>query len=129
MEAASKHLTPVTLELGGKSPTIIDNTANAYAAGQRIAWAKFTNAGQICIAPDHIYVHEGKLEDFTKGITEAVTQYYGNDPIQSLDYVQIINTGHFKRLKSMLETTRTEGGEVIMGGEFSEEHRLSLIHI
>ena len=123
MEAASKHLTPVTLELGGKSPTIIDNTANAYAAGQRIAWAKFTNAGQICIAPDHIYVHEGKLEDFTKGITEAVTQYYGNDPIQSLDYVQIINKEHFKRLKSMLETAHTEGGEVIMGGEFSEEHR------
>lgn len=123
MEAASKHLTSVTLELGGKSPTIIDNTANAYAAGQRIAWAKFTNAGQICIAPDHIYVHETKLEDFNKGITEAVSQYYGSDPIHSLDYVKIVNQGHFKRLKNMLEIAQTEGGEMIIGGEYSEEHR------
>lgn len=123
MEAASKHLTPVTLELGGKSPTIIDSTANAYSAGWRIAWAKFTNGGQICIAPDHIYVHEGKLEDFKKGMVEAITKYFGHHPMDSEDYTQVVNMGHWNRLKEMLDTSKTEGGDFILGGNASEEKR------
>lgn len=123
MEAASKHLTPVTLELGGKSPTIIDSTANAYSAGWRIAWAKFTNAGQTCIAPDHIYVHEGKLEDFNKGMVEAVIKYYGHQPMDSEDYPQVINMGHWNRLVSMLEEAKSEGGDCILGGNASKELR------
>ena len=72
MEAASKFLTPVTLELGGKSPTIVDASANGYEAGKRVAWAKYMNAGQICIAPDHVYVHRSQLDAFRKGVKEAV---------------------------------------------------------
>ena len=106
MQAAAKHLTSVTLELGGKSPTIIDNSANAYSAGQRIAWAKFTNAGQICIAPDHIYVHEAKLEDFKKGVQEALDRFYGSEPTTNPDYVQIVNNRHFKRLTDMMEAAK-----------------------
>lgn len=116
MQAAAKHLTSVTLELGGKSPTIVDNSSNAYSAGQRIAWAKFTNAGQICIAPDHIYVHESKLEDLKKGVSEALDRYYNSDAINSKDYVQIVNERHFERLNTMLEATKEEGGDIFYGG-------------
>lgn len=123
MAAASKHLTSVTLELGGKSPTIIDSSANAYAAGQRVAWAKFTNAGQICIAPDHVYVHEGKLEDFKKGVTETVTSYYGHEPMNSEDFVQIVNQGHWNRLCSIMEDASKEEGEWLIGGQASETLR------
>lgn len=123
MQAAAKHLTSVTLELGGKSPTIIDNSANAYSAGQRIAWAKFTNAGQICIAPDHIYVHEAKLEDFKKGVQEALDRFYGSEPTSNPDYVQIVNNRHFKRLTDMMEAAKTEEGEFFYGGEADSEQR------
>lgn len=123
MAAASKHLTSVTLELGGKSPTIVDNSANAYAAGQRVAWAKFTNAGQICIAPDHVYVHEGKLEDFKKGVVETVTRYYGDKPMDSPDFVQIVNEGHWNRLCSIMHDASKEEGELLIGGEASKEKR------
>jgi len=123
MQAAAKHLTSVTLELGGKSPTIVDNSANAYSAGQRIAWAKFTNAGQICIAPDHIYVHESKLEDFKKGVLEALDKFYNADAIASKDYVQIVNDRHFKRLNEMLNSTKEEGGDIFYGGASDESAR------
>lgn len=123
MQAAAKHLTPVTLELGGKSPTIIDNSANAYSAGQRIAWAKFTNAGQICIAPDHLYVHEAKLEDFKKGVSEALDRFYGHTPTTNPDYVQIVNNRHFNRLKDMMHAASNEEGEFFYGGEADEDQR------
>ncbi|MAZ96890.1 MAG: aldehyde dehydrogenase family protein [Flavobacteriales bacterium] len=123
MTAASKHLTSVTLELGGKSPTIVDNSANAYAAGQRIAWAKFTNAGQICIAPDHVYVHNSKLEDFKKGVVETIQRFYGEHPMKSDDFVQIVNTNHWERLSSMLGESIKEKGELIIGGNASRELR------
>ena len=116
MEAASKHLCSVTLELGGKSPTIVDETANAFEAGQRVAWAKFTNAGQICIAPDHIYVHGSKLEDFKRGIAKVLTKQYGEDPIQSKDYVRVVNENHFDRLSTMLQQATQERGAPFIGG-------------
>ena len=123
MAAASKHLTSVTLELGGKSPTIIDSSANAYDAGQRVAWAKFTNAGQICIAPDHVYVHQGKLEDFKKGVVETITRYYGDEPMDSPDFVQIVNEGHWNRLCSIMDDASKEEGELLIGGETSKDKR------
>ena len=116
-------MTSVTLELGGKSPTIIDNSANAYAAGQRVAWAKFTNAGQICIAPDHVYVHEAKLEDFKKGVIETITSFYGDQPMESNDFVQIVNEGHWNRLCSIMDDAAKEPGEVLIGGAASKEKR------
>ncbi|NDH78238.1 MAG: aldehyde dehydrogenase family protein [Flavobacteriia bacterium] len=123
MEAASKFLTPVTLELGGKSPTIVDASANGYEAGKRVAWAKFTNAGQICIAPDHVYVHQSQLEAFRKGVKEAVKRHYGDDPTQHPDFVQIVNPRNFDRLNNILEDSKTEAGIVDMGGTANAEAR------
>lgn len=123
MEAASKFLTPVTLELGGKSPTIVDASANGYEAGKRVAWAKFTNAGQICIAPDHVYVHRSQLEAFRKGVKDAVKRHYGDDPTQHPDFVQIVNPRNFDRLNSILEDSKTEAGILDMGGTANAEAR------
>jgi len=123
MAAASKHLCSVTLELGGKSPTIVDETANAFEAGQRVAWAKFTNAGQICIAPDHIYVHTRKLEDFKRGVAKVIAQQYGEDPTESKDYVSVVNEGHFKRLSNMLHDATTESGAPFIGGTTNAMNR------
>ena len=123
MAAASKYLCSVTLELGGKSPTIVDETANAFEAGQRVAWAKFTNAGQICIAPDHIYVHARKLEDFKRGVAKVISQQYGEDPTLSKDYVRIVNDQHYKRLTNMLREATEEGGAPFIGGVTNAEQR------
>ena len=123
MAAASKHLCSVTLELGGKSPTIVDETANAFEAGQRVAWAKFTNAGQICIAPDHIYVHARKLEDFKRGVAKVIAQQYGEDPTESKDYVSVVNESHFKRLSNMLHDATTESGAPFIGGTTNAMNR------
>jgi aldehyde dehydrogenase (NAD+) len=123
MAAASKHLCSVTLELGGKSPTIVDETASAFEAGQRIAWAKFTNAGQICIAPDHIYVHARKLEDFKRGVAKVISQQYGENPTLSKDYVRIVNDQHFKRLADMLREATEEAGTPFIGGDTNAEQR------
>ena len=76
MKAASQHLTSVTLELGGKSPTIVDETANVDTAARRIAWGKFMNNGQICIAPDYVFVHENKKEAFIEAVKKYMTKFY-----------------------------------------------------
>ncbi len=120
MAAASKHLTSVTLELGGKSPTIIDETADIKAMVPRITWAKFVNAGQICIAPDYVIVHESKKEDFVQGMAQQINKHYGKDAIDSPDYLRIINSRHFLRLKGYLEATVQQGGKVVFGGAMNE---------
>ena len=102
MRAAAEHLTPVTLELGGKSPAIVVADANIDVAAKRIAWAKFLNAGQTCVAPDYVLVEE-KIEDqFLTALTEAVTTFYGDDPQQSTDYARIVNERHHDRLMKLL---------------------------
>ena len=123
MAAASKHLSSVTLELGGKSPTIVDKGGNGYRAGARIAWAKWTNSGQICIAPDHIYVHESEVESFSRGVLETLEKLYGSQPTQHQDYVQMVNEGHFKRLKGLIEQARSESGQIISDGLIDEGSR------
>jgi len=112
MEAAVKHLTPVTLELGGKSPTIVDATANLRVAARRIAWGKFLNAGQTCIAPDYLLVDKKVASAFIGELRAAIKEFYGDDPKQSGDYARIVNGHHFNRLASMLES-----GSVVIGGE------------
>lgn len=116
MEAASKHLTPVTLELGGKSPCIVDGTAKIKTAAKRIAWGKFLNAGQTCVAPDYVLVHSSVKDEFLQELKNAVKGFYGVNPKLSPDYARIINGDHFKRLCSYLED-----GEVYSGGRFDAD--------
>jgi aldehyde dehydrogenase (NAD+) len=115
MTAAARHLTPVTLELGGKSPTIVDRTADIEVAARRVAWGKFLNAGQTCIAPDHVFVHEAVHDRFVDGVRSAVRSFYGADPHASKDYGRIVNDRHFERLAGLIDG----GGydEVAFGGQ------------
>ena len=99
MAAASKNLTSVTLELGGKALQLL-TTAPMHMPPDNMPWAKFTNAGQICIAPDHVYVHEAKLEDFKKGSLRP-SQASTMTNLKSNDFVQIANEGHWNRLRSL----------------------------
>lgn len=112
MEAAAKHLTPVTLELGGKSPTIVDRDANLDVAARRIAFGKFLNAGQTCIAPDYVLVTRDQEQHLIDRIGAAIEEFYGPDPAQSRDYARIVNDTHFQRLQQLLnDGTPAIGGD------------------
>ncbi|MBT2655762.1 aldehyde dehydrogenase [Bacillus sp. ISL-18] len=111
MEAAAKHLTPVTLELGGKSPCIVHEDANLKLAAKRIAWGKFTNAGQTCIAPDYLYVHRRVKEPFLQLFKESIVELYGKEPLNNPDFTRIVSERHFTRLTSFLDN-----GHLFMGG-------------
>lgn len=106
MEAASKQLIPVTLELGGKSPTIVHEDADIEKAAARIVWGKFFNAGQTCIAPDYVYVHENVKEAFLIALKETIKEFYGKQPLQSPDYGQIIDDEAFKRLSGYVDVRK-----------------------
>jgi aldehyde dehydrogenase (NAD+) len=113
MAAASAHLTPVTLELGGKSPAIVAADADVALAARRIAWGKFLNAGQTCIAPDHVLVDRRVADQFTDAVVEAITSFYGDDPQTSPDYARIVNDTHLRRLEKYLDdATVVAGGTV-----------------
>lgn len=114
MESAAKNLTPVTLELGGKSPVIIADDADIDIAAKRIMWGKFLNTGQTCIAPDYILCPRDKQEKLVQGCKKALKDYYGEDPKSSKDYGRIINDRHFQRLTKVLKGTK---GKVVHGGE------------
>ena len=103
MEAAAKHLTPVTLELGGKSPAIVDRHANIRVAARRIAWGKFVNCGQTCVAPDYVLVDRDVEMPFLDALTSCVRDFYGRDPRASRDYARIVNDRHFARLTALLD--------------------------
>lgn len=103
MAAAAKHLTPVTLELGGKSPAIIAADADIHVAARRIAWGKFLNAGQTCVAPDYVLVDEAVEDAFTRALLQALSDFYGNDPQGSADYARIVNERHWDRLTGLLD--------------------------
>jgi aldehyde dehydrogenase (NAD+) len=112
MEAAAKHLTPVTLELGGKSPVYIDESANLEVAARRVAWGKFLNAGQTCIAPDYVLVARGLEDRFVELVRRSVFDFYGNEPKDSPDYARIVNEAHFDRLVGLLPSgTAAVGGD------------------
>ncbi|XP_059511201.1 aldehyde dehydrogenase, dimeric NADP-preferring-like [Stegostoma tigrinum] len=116
MEAAAKHLTPVTLELGGKSPCYIDGDCDLDVACRRIAWGRYTNCGQTCIAPDYILCNQRIQDEVVKKIGSAVSEFYGADPQKSPDYGRIVNQRHFQRLMSLLE-----GENVAFGGQSDEK--------
>lgn len=111
-KAAAENLTPVTLELGGKNPCIIDETANLKLAAKRIVWGKFINAGQTCIAPDYILIQKNMKSYFINYLKEEITKAYGNIPFLSPDYARIINTKNWQRLVNMIESDK-----VVFGGQ------------
>lgn len=112
-QAAAKHLTPVTLELGGKSPCIVDETAKIAQTAKRIVWGKFVNAGQTCIAPDYVLVHRSKEEVLLQALAQEITAAYGTNPEDSPDFARIINKKNYDRLCAMLEdATIYTGGQL-----------------
>lgn len=121
MEAASKHLTSVTLELGGKSPTIVDETAAIKTAAKRIAWGKFFNSGQICIAPDYLFVHESKKEELVAELKHILAEFYSEKPENSDSIANIINPKHTSRVAAYLTDSIEKGGNVLIGGNCSIE--------
>lgn len=116
MKAASEYVTPLTLELGGKSPCIIDKDAKLDLAVKRVAFGKFINAGQTCIAPDYLLIHSSIKEEFIEKLRNTVEKFYGNDALQNDDYTRIVSERHFARLVSFIENEK-----VLMGGESSVE--------
>ncbi|MEZ6189226.1 MAG: aldehyde dehydrogenase family protein [Planctomycetota bacterium] len=112
MQAAAKHLTPVTLELGGKSPTIVDDEVDLEVAAKRIAWGKFFNAGQTCLAPDYVLVHASREQELLDALKQAVLGFYGQDPKESKDFARIVSAEHHARLVGLLEgQTADTGGQ------------------
>ena len=112
MAAAAKLLTPVTLELGGKCPAIVCTDASVEQAARRIAWGKFMNAGQTCVAPDFVLVQRGARATFVTALKKSLRDFYGEDASKSPDYGRIVNAGHFERLVNYLRD-----GKIIHGGE------------
>jgi aldehyde dehydrogenase (NAD+) len=115
-KAAAEYLTPITLELGGKNPCIIDETANLKLAAKRIVWGKFINAGQTCIAPDYILVHKSVKLEFTEHLKQEITNAYGENPELSPDFTRIINTKNWERLLNLIEPEK-----VVFGGQSNKE--------
>ncbi|MGN0166240.1 MAG: aldehyde dehydrogenase [Lachnospiraceae bacterium] len=116
MEQASKHLTPVTLELGGKSPCIVDETANLKLAATRIVFGKYLNCGQTCVAPDYLYCHESVKDALLVEIKKQIVKQFGTDPLHNAGYGKIINKKHFDRINGLMEDKK-----VIHGGKSDSE--------
>ncbi len=121
MEKASSHLTPVILELGGKSPCIVDENYNIDLAAKRIAWGKCLNSGQTCVAPDYILVHKSVKKQFVSSLTKYINVFYGKHPENNKEYPKIINEQHFNRLVNLIENA----GEVIGGKYNAETHQIA----
>ncbi len=117
MSAAAKHLTSVTLELGGKSPAIVGPEVNVEEAAAKIAWGKFLNNGQTCIAPDYLYLHEKHYFSFLKALEATVETFYGKNVAKSKDYARIVNRRHFDRIVSLLDDAKEKGAQVLFGGK------------
>ena len=120
MEKAAKHLTPVTLELGGKSPVIVDKSANLKVSARRIMWGKLINAGQTCVAPDYLLAHEDIYEELIKELTNAIIEFYGQDIKNNKDFGRIINERHMNRLSNILEHDKDK---IVFGGEVDFKER------
>lgn len=118
MTAAAKNLTPVVLELGGKSPCIIDKDADIEVAAKRVAWGKSLNAGQTCIAPDYLMLHKNIKDKFLSELEKAFRELLGDDPQKSEHFVRIVNDAAFERLKGYLAD-----GEVVFGGKTDKSER------
>ncbi len=117
-QAAAKHLTPVVLELGGKSPCIVDKEANIAIAAKRIAWGKWLNAGQTCVAPDYIMVEETQKEALVDAIKKETSLMYGDDPKKSKNYGRIVNETSFERILSLFKSEN-----ILMGGDYDRDQK------
>lgn len=118
MRAASEHLTPVTLELGGKSPCIVDKNTNIDVTAARIAWCKWVNAGQTCVAPDYVLVEESQKEPLIAALKNKINDFYEGDASNSADYARIINERHWARIMSLLD-----GQDVVHGGKGDQDSK------
>lgn len=116
MEAAAKKLTPLTLELGGKSPCIVHKDAKLDVTARRIVWGKFLNAGQTCVAPDYMYVHSSVKEQLIEALRHEITEQYGENPLNNESYVRIVSERHFERLCTFLKD-----GKTVIGGNYKKE--------
>lgn len=125
MEAAAKNLTSVTLELGGKSPTIIDKEVDLKKATEKIAWGKLINSGQTCIAPDYVFVHQERVDEFIGLYKEAAQRLYfkNQDQIEPGAYAKIINQKHFGRLRHLVDDAVAKGSRINWGGTFDEKNQ------
>ncbi|XP_049876612.1 aldehyde dehydrogenase, dimeric NADP-preferring isoform X1 [Pectinophora gossypiella] len=119
-EAATKNLTPVTLELGGKSPVYIDNTVDIIVTARRILWGKFINAGQTCIAPDYILCSREVQDKFVEASKKVLKEWYGDDPQKSPDLCRIVNNRHFSRLQALLDASKDK---VAVGGNYDPQDK------
>lgn len=115
MHKAAEHLTPITLELGGKSPCIIEETANLQLAARRLVFGKFINSGQTCVAPDYVLVQKSVKDEFLKYLLSEIKSQYGEDPLNNKSYGKIINQKHFERLIKLME-----GEKVLIGARYDE---------
>ncbi len=118
MRAAAEHLTPLTLELGGKSPCLVDHEVDMRVAARRIAWGKFINAGQTCVAPDYVLVHYRRESELVRELEVAIREFYGPDPSASPHYGRIVDRRHHARLVGLMDS-----GEVAVGGRHDEASR------
>ncbi len=120
MEKAARHLTPVSLELGGKSPCIIDESADIPLAAKRLAFGKFLNAGQTCVAPDYVLVHQSVYDALVDALNMEIRAFFGTDPLACREYPQIINQKHFERLLGLLQ-----GADILAGGQHDGKGRIA----
>ncbi len=127
MSRASEHLTSVTLELGGKSPAIVDADFNLELATEKIIWGKLINAGQTCIAPDYVILPKNKIDEFVAQATLTIEKFYGNfeELENNSDYCRIINDAHFNRLKFLLDDAENKGAEIMLGGKFNNDRHFA----
>ncbi len=117
MSAAAKNLTSVTLELGGKSPCIVDESANIKKSAEKIAWGKFINNGQTCVAPDYVLVHKSVENEFVTAMKSSIESMYGSNVKQSVDYCRVVNNRHFNRLDNLLIEAVQKGANIVAGGQ------------
>ena len=116
MKSASVHLSSVTLELGGKSPTVIDKNCDLKKAAKRVVWAKLINNGQVCIAPDYVLIHEEIKNKFVKYVINSIKKLYGDNINNSKSYCRIVNNNHFKRLKNLIDDSLKNNSKILYGG-------------
>ena len=116
LQKAAEHFTPVTLEMGGKSPCIVDETANLKVAAKRIAFGKYLNCGQTCVAPDYLLIQDSVKDRFLPLLYDAIREMYGENTLQNPDYSRIVNRRHFDRISEILD-----GETILFGGEKNPE--------
>lgn len=119
MEKASRYLTPISLELGGKSPCIVDQSADLKIAARRIAFGKYLNAGQTCVAPDHVFVHKSVKNEFLAYLQHSLTKFFGEDPLHNENYPHIVNDKHYQRLLGLMKQ-----GSICIGGQCDSLQRI-----